>query len=117
MMVRGNHPQADCEFEVGDVVTVRIWDELLAEYPRTEYGGIQVHPYVSFAGGMRDLCGKKFVISDITSETDIPVRIFLRRRACDVTSDLSWTFTPEMFEPKAPVATISSEELLGILNL
>ncbi len=78
------------KFKVGDIVRVRQWDDMKEEFGIDEYGGITCNK-VHFVDGMRKLCGKKAVVSDI-----IDYRIDL-----DFIDDVEsqyWVFSAGMIE-------------------
>lgn len=54
----------DYEYEVGDVVVIKSWEEMEEEYGLTRNGDSINCSYI-FTSGMRDLCGLKFEITDI----------------------------------------------------
>lgn len=54
----------DYEYEVGDVVVIKSWEEMEEEYGLTDAGRSIDCRYV-FTSEMRDLCGLQFEITDI----------------------------------------------------
>lgn len=49
-------------FQVGDVVHIRSWDEMVAEFGTERNGTAISCPHLLFLDSMRYLCGKKFTI-------------------------------------------------------
>lgn len=74
------------EYEVGDFVTIRQWDDMENEFGLKPNGSIDCP--CSFTPEMKELCGKTFVISDIS-------RI---HRTTYTLKYVYWTFSEEMFE-------------------
>ena len=51
------------KFEIGDLVRIKQWDNMAAQYGGDEY--YIPMPGAHFIDSMRNLCGKEFVITDI----------------------------------------------------
>ena len=87
------------KFEIGDLVRIKQWDNMAAQY-----GGDNYHipiPGAHFVNGMRNLCGKEFVITDIFGD-EIEGH------------ETSWSITEfmlEMVEAEDGGATYDSEEI------
>lgn len=101
-----------CEFNVGDLVRIRQWDDMVDQYGGTDSGRwIKTHVY-NFINDMRNLCGKEFVITSI------------KHQVYDVYEVLGcgthWHITNEMIELVEEDVSYDSEEIenfLGTINI
>lgn len=50
------------KYKIGDKVKIRSWESMKNEFGLNWYGDI--NSYISFAGAMRQSCGKEMVITD-----------------------------------------------------
>ena len=95
------------EFDVGDVVVIRDWDDMEAEYGLDE-DGEDIACRFTFAEGMRYLCGTQHVITDIS---DIGIVSF--------EDDVHWTIGFDMLrhadDPCADTVEIDEEQFLSVL--
>lgn len=55
-------------FQVGDIVKIREWDDMLEEYGLNEWGSIRCTFH--FVSEMKILCGQRFKVVDITYERE-----------------------------------------------
>lgn len=80
----------DDYFKVGDVVRVRDWDDMAAEYDGRHWNYISM-PVASFIDDMRYLCGREFEIKTMGSVVERGVREVSGHGE-------SWTVTTAMIE-------------------
>ena len=77
------------EFQIGDRVRIRQWDDMEAEFGLDDCGDIPCH--LVFTPGMRELCGEEFTIIDIGQYDDN--QYFL-----DGETFCSWNISGDMLE-------------------
>lgn len=80
-------------YQVGDVLRVRQWDDMAAEFGLDGLGGINCK-YCKFAPEMRYMCGQTFTVSSIT-----PNRKYHSKEGIE---DF-WLITEDMLEPYCDV--------------
>lgn len=82
------------KFKVGDIVKVRGWDEMAAEFPHDEER-ISCSE-ISFVKQMRDLCGKTAIVEAVDDDEQTyelrPIAVE------DMGFDWGWFFTDEMLK-------------------
>ena len=80
------------DMHIGDIVRVRQWDDMAAEFGIDRYGDIQCPR--GFLRDMDGLCGQMFNVTEFDPLCDGFVRV--------ITNPLTWSIlTPEVFEPVA----------------
>ena len=94
-----------CEFNVGDLVRIRQWDDMVAQYDA--HGWINTHVYV-FVRDMRYLCGKEFVITSIKHQVNDVYEVFGH--------GAHWHITNEMIELVEEDDIYDSEEIENFLG-
>ena len=75
--------------DIGDIVQIRQWDDMVKEFGVNYYGVIRCNNYCSFVGEMKKYCGKKLRIDTIKN---------LGNTYYYTMTAIPWTFTSEMFE-------------------
>lgn len=87
------------EFEIGDRIVVRDYDEMVEEYGKNKYGDITPNKYtIPFTTEMIHFCGESGTITDISVDdfySDIEVVIDFDDKSLD---DVMFTFTDFMIE-------------------
>ena len=53
---------ADFQYNVGDIVIIRDWDDMVAEYGMTSNSLYITPDKLGFAPGMKSMCGNEYVI-------------------------------------------------------
>lgn len=84
------YTDADRNFNVGDRVVVRDWNDMIEEYGTTEGGTI--HCRFGFTDTMRHLCGRTATVTDANKgciEVDFD----------DKSGDTIWSYSSDMFNP------------------
>lgn len=93
-------------FEVGDVVRIRAWDDMVIEYGLYHNSHIKT-PNMVFMDPMKGLCGKKYVIKRITQVGDPSkdgyIRIYLD-------GDIGFIITDHMIEHVEKVETLLPQD-------
>lgn len=74
-------------YKVGDKVRVRQWDDMVNEFGINEYENIKIN-FPHFAKGMKDCCGKEFVITTANLKDKFYIL-----------DGSGWIFSDEMLEP------------------
>lgn len=93
----------DNEIHIGDVLRIREWDDMAAEFGvewRLEYQVINCR--FAFTDDMKPLCGKKFTVRGINKDNWTDRMCYLsEERAEDRASDLFlyWKISADMLEP------------------
>ena len=64
------------KLKVGDKVKVRTWENLLTEFPKSEFGGIQLAPATVFMSSMRKFCGCDVTIQSMYPDSRYPNTFF-----------------------------------------
>lgn len=93
------------KFSVGDIVRVRDWDDLMAEFGEDVQGNIPA-PYV-FVQNMRKYCGRKFYIDRLEKDDEYGTT--------EVFSDDfpgCWHWSEEMFEHVTTPVVVSDVQNL-----
>lgn len=78
------------KYNVGDVLQIRQWDDMVAEFGFNEHGSIAV-PH-SFTQDMRGLCGQRFTVAGLYDFND---KIYKAEE--DIFQ--GWSIGEEMLEP------------------
>ena len=74
------------KYNVGDVLKIRQWDDMVAEYGYNVEGCV-INVPCGFITRMRDLCGKRFTVQNIDNGIYYPKERY------------GWSFSEEMLEP------------------
>ena len=64
------------KLNVGNKVKVRTWDNMLTEFSKSEFGGIQLAPATVFTSGMRIFCGREVTIQSVYPDSRYPNTFF-----------------------------------------
>lgn len=101
-----SYPPAHPEFQPGDTVTVRSWDDMLSQYG-TNNEGIKT-PYVTFFDSMKPYCGNSYKIRSVRLSIDGSRWIYILE-SCDY-----HPFTVNMFATatSVPPTSLSFDDLL-----
>lgn len=83
--------------EVGDEVTVREWDDLVAEYGINDLGGIRGIPF-GFIESMKKYCGKTAHIVYIQTTTSSGMKLIKYYLGIDGGLEFGYTWSIEMFQ-------------------
>lgn len=87
----------ESKYKVGDVVTIRQWDDMLEEYGyHHEYQSV-IDVRFLFTSSMRRLCGDTFIIANVMnygSDEAPQIEYFLKTLSG---KSLRWSFSDEMF--------------------
>lgn len=75
------------KYKVGDKVRIRQWGDMEREFGLNEYGDIKIN-FPCFAKGMKDCCGKEFVITTANLKDKFYIL-----------DGSGWRFSDEMLEP------------------
>lgn len=78
-------------FEVGDRVEIKSWEEMEKEYGNTSGGGISTT--IGFAPGMRHLCGLRATIVKLDKNGIVDLDFDIKKGCCN------WTFSTDMLKP------------------
>lgn len=100
-------PSYPSEFQPGDTVTIRTWDDMLSQYGSLGgQVGIKT-PYVAFNYDMKQYCGHSFKVKSVRPSFNNEHWIY----ALD---DIWLPFTEDMFvfAPPVPASTISFDDLM-----
>lgn len=85
------------QYKVGDVVRIREWDDLAAEFGE-KYGDIPC-PF-AFISDMREFCGNEYVISEVRSTTGIYHGEDVQKLFFESTDDIGdYAVSGQMVEP------------------
>lgn len=79
------------EFKIGDRVRIRKWEDMEKEFRTDLYRGIMMKGCWCFAKGMRHLCGREAVITEICDQR---VELDFDNK----TGDIDWNYTTDMIE-------------------
>ena len=79
------------EFKIGDRVRIRQWEDMKKEFGTDLCGDIVMKGYWHFAKGMRHLCGREAVITEICDQR---VELDFDNK----TGDVDWSYTTDMVE-------------------
>lgn len=97
----------DEDIHIGDVLRVRQWEDMAAEYGTTDdensyFCAIQVNKYVKFLKKRKYLCGQTFTVSECyDSEFDNETKFYCSKEGVEI-KDLGrgdWLICAEMLEP------------------
>ena len=100
-------PSYPSEFQPGDTVTIRTWDDMLSQYGSLG-GQVGINtPYVAFNYDMKQYCGHSFKVKSVRPSFNNEHWIY----ALD---DIWLPFTEYMFvfAPPVPASTISFDDLM-----
>lgn len=99
-------PSYPHNFQPGDTVTIRAWDDMLSQYGGLVERGIKT-PYLTFNDNMKQFCGRSFKVKYVRPSINDKHWIY----ALD---DILLPFTEYMFVVATPVpaSTISFDDLL-----
>lgn len=75
-------------FNIGDLVRIRQWDDMIAQYGASDYG--IATPDAAFVHNMKNLCGREFIIDNFIEQYG---RIFVKGH------NFPWSITEYMIEP------------------
>ena len=78
------------DFNVGDIVVIREWDEMAAEYGYNRLGSIDCT--CSFTRAMQHLCGEIATISEIGTGKGIHLEFMHKKQGLDY----DWNFSTDM---------------------
>ena len=103
-------------FEIGDTVAVRDWDDMVAEYGSNGAGNICFR-YCAFIDSMRFLCGRVGVVSSLENDGPHPIVTL------DGVDTQGYVLTPEMlrildrYDGKSceQLPEIDSDQFMGFL--
>lgn len=110
------------DIHVGDVLRIRQWDDMEAEFGVNSCGGVDSFPF--FFSNMKYLCGETFTVANISPTTRdgvVRLRSVEKLEAIRYTN-IEWFISSDMVEPieyDAPDESyepISINELKGYLN-
>lgn len=73
---------------VGDMIRIRDWDDMKAEFGEY-YGGIAVTDATLFVPSMKNFCGQEFTVRGFYTDRREPICI-------DFEGKEDWRFTPQM---------------------
>jgi len=91
----------------GDLVRVRLWDDMKNEFG-TDYDG-DIDCRICFSSGMRKFCGREFIVTDVVqSYHDGLYKIGGLTR--------EYTITSEMIEPASITETYETQEIDNFLD-
>ena len=79
------------EFKIGDRVRIRQWEDMEKEFGTDLCGDIVMKGYWHFAKGMRHLCGREAVITEICDQR---VELDFDSK----TGDMDWNYTTDIIE-------------------
>ena len=109
-------PTSECPFRAGDIITIRDWDDMAAEYTYDKLLDCIVFPScpVVFVDRMRYACGESYEVSHIE----------WRRSGCwriRFEGDQGYTFTPSMMRLATKVidepVDVPDDEYISLLGL
>lgn len=89
------YTDADRNFNVGDRVVVRDWDDMAKEYGVSKQGDISNDSH--FTSSMKSLCGRTATVKSV--ENGINHKIIVKVDFDDKSGSIWWTFNPWMFNP------------------
>lgn len=84
-------------YGVGEIVTIRSWDDMKSEFGENEFGGYLMTPGATFQPEMKVYCGKSFMI-EYKSEFNGCYRLKDSEER-----KIGYFFSPCMFEPQPEV--------------
>ena len=95
-------------FHIGDLVRIRQWDDMIAQYGASDYG--IATPDAAFVHNMKNLCGREFTIEGFTERHG---RMFVDGH------NFPWSITEYMIEPADELedGVYDSEEINTFLSL
>ena len=87
------------KLKIGDVVTIRQWDDMASEYGINAFGDIRpsVAGSESFVEGMKEYCGCSLIIANIMGDYFGNLTYILATRE-STNCDLGWSFQEWMFD-------------------
>lgn len=83
------------KYQVGDILRVRHWDDMVAEFGESRNGRIRCEASVAFTDRMIYLCGKEVTIQSVVSRTSVSGEKF---DAYHFSGDDGWVITEGMLE-------------------
>jgi signal peptidase I len=88
-------------FHIGDMVTVRKWDDMERQYGVDEFGDIRV-PLV-FVTDMMYLCGNTYKVYEVRVRNDYGLNGVYQYLLCEQNGErIPWDISEEMLERPAP---------------
>ena len=97
------------DFNPGDRVRFRSWDDMEAEYGLDGDEGF-INCMFQFVEDMRDLCGKEYTIDWIDADGEVGLESF----------DEPYTISTDMIEPvncdQGELPDVSLDDLMGVLD-
>lgn len=97
----------DFAYEVGDVVKVRDWDDMAAEFG--EDGDRIMTPRLGFIPKMKKYCGDNSKITRLIYDYGIPAYLL------DIDENKLFKFTEDMFIPSTQIS-VTFDEILELFN-
>lgn len=91
----------------GDLVRVRLWDDMKNEFG-TDYEG-DIACRICFSSGMRKFCGREFIVTDVVQSYHADLY-----KIGGLTRE--YTITSEMIEPASITETYETQEIDNFLD-
>jgi len=86
------------KYELGDTVTIREWDDMLAEYGPHESAANSIAIPLSFVFNMKYSCGKKYRISSVIYNSSNKKEHKYKLSGIYNPGNISFVYTAEMFQ-------------------
>lgn len=93
------------DINVGDVLYVRKWDDMVNEFDVDYYGDINCE--FMFSSGMRYLCGEELTVRHIEN----------RRISAEEDIFATWVISADMLERRERIPDIEEREFLEIIRV
>lgn len=89
----------DSDIHVGDVLKVRLWEDMSREYVVDECGNMVIANECSFIRSMKYLCGKTFTVKEKRVTVKGCMRYYSIENVEEFDGECAWFITAGMLEP------------------
>ena len=89
----------DSDIHVGDVLKVRLWEDMSHEYVIDEYGNVIIPNEYSFIRAMKHLCGKALTVKEKRVTSKGCMRYYSIENIEEFDGECAWVITAGMLEP------------------
>lgn len=89
----------DSDIHIGDVLKVKMWEDMSREYVVDECGNVAIANECSFTTAMKYLCGKVFTVKEKQVTNRGCMRYYSIENVEEFDGECAWIITAGMLEP------------------
>lgn len=89
----------DSDIHIGDVLKVRLWEDMAREYGNDEYGNVTMPDVYNFMQSMGHLCGRIFTVKSKQNTGRGCMRYYSVENVEEWENGYAWVITAGMLEP------------------